>query len=84
LLIEHEKTFFNFSALPFSQEQLEDATHIHELFPSGAVHVNIDLTQKGVGGDIPAGGIPHEEFLLKAGQLLKYSFKIQPLKSTTP
>jgi beta-galactosidase len=84
LLIEHEKTFFNFSTLPFSQEQLADATHIHELVPSGAVHVNIDLTQKGVGGDVPAGGSPHDEVLLKAGQTLKYSFKLRPIQTGIP
>ena len=84
LLIEHDKAFFNFSAIPYSQEQLADATHIHELFPSGAVHVNIDLTQKGVGGDVPAGGSPHEEYLLKAGQSLQYSFKMHPIQFTPP
>jgi beta-galactosidase len=82
LRIEHVgEPFFNFSALPFTQEQMADANHIHELTPSGSISVNIDLTQKGVGGDIPAGGTPHEEFLLMAGKPLKYAFRIRLLSA---
>ena len=69
---------FNFSAWPFSQENLADATHIHELEKADAITLNIDLIQKGVGGDVPAGGQPHAEYRLFSGETYQYSFVIQP------
>lgn len=69
---------FNFSAWPYTQDQLMDANHIHELVKSDLVTLNIDLTQKGVGGDVPAGGNPHEAYRLLPGKKLEASFWIKP------
>lgn len=69
---------FNFSAWPYSQDHLMDTNHIHELVRSDQVTLNIDLTQKGVGGDVPAGGNPHNEFRLFPGKELEFSFWIKP------
>jgi len=70
---------FCFSVWPYTQDHLADATHIHELETSDLVTLNIDLTQKGVGGDVPAGGSPHDEYRLMAGKQLHFSFTIMPL-----
>ncbi len=70
---------FNFSAWPYSQAHLADATHIHELVKDDLITLNIDLIQKGVGGDVPAGGEPHEEYRLLPGELFVFSFMMQPL-----
>ncbi|PKO05066.1 MAG: hypothetical protein CVU41_13580 [Chloroflexi bacterium HGW-Chloroflexi-3] len=70
--------YFNFSAWPYSQDQLMDANHIHELVKSDLVTLNIDLTQKGVGGDVPTGGNPHDEYRLFSGKELGFSFWIKP------
>lgn len=70
---------FNFSVWPYTQAHLADVTHIHELVKDDVITLNIDLVQKGVGGDVPAGGEPHAEYRLKPGELYAFSFNIQPL-----
>ena len=74
--VEH----FNFSTWPYTQDHLMDANHIHELVKGNLVTLNIDLTQKGVGGDVPAGGNPHDEYRLLPGKALNFSFWIKPTK----
>ncbi len=70
---------FNFSAWPYTQDHLMEANHIHELGRSDLVTLNIDLTQKGVGGDVPAGDNPHDEYRLFANKPLKFAFLIKPM-----
>src|SRR5665648_30140 len=72
-------TLLNFSVWNCTQDDPDAADHVHELPKRELVMLNIDHSQKGVGGDIPAGGTPHEEYLLKKGQTLNYSFEISPL-----
>ena len=69
-------SLLNFSTWDCLQTDLADADHIHELPKRDLVTLNIDHAQKGVGGDIPAGGTPHQEFLLKKGHTLQYRFSI--------
>jgi len=54
--------YINFSAWPFSQEQLERAEHIHELETGDFITVNLDSRQRGVGGDLPGMAALHDEF----------------------
>jgi beta-galactosidase len=72
-------SFFNFSVWNCTQEDLADADHIHELPQRDLVTLNIDHIQKGVGGDVPAGGAPHPEYLLQKGKSLNLSFWIEPI-----
>ena len=72
-------SLLNFSTWNCTQDDLADADHIHEIPERDLVTLNIDHTQKGIGGDIPAGGTPHQEYLLKKGQTFNYSFEISPL-----
>ena len=74
--------YLNFSAWPYSQEELENAEHIHELPINENLTFNIDYKQRGVGGDSP--GIPtvHDEYKLKAKDNYSYKFKISPILGT--
>ncbi len=69
----------NFSAWPFSQEQLERAEHIHELEVGDVITVNIDSRQRGVGGDLPAMAALHDEFKVhkKREHQLKFSLELE-------
>ena len=71
---------FSFSTWNCSQDDLADAEHIHEVPLREETTINIDLAQKGVGGDVPAGGSPHPEFLLAGGKTyhLAFSIKAEP------
>ena len=58
-------------------EDLESATHIHELPYRDIITVNIDYKQQGVGGDIPAFAALHKEFILRKNKEYYYSFRIK-------
>ncbi|OJX38832.1 MAG: hypothetical protein BGO78_11455 [Chloroflexi bacterium 44-23] len=74
---------FCFSAWTCTQDDLANATHIHELPNRDFVTLNIDLLQKGVGGDVPVGGSPHEQYILKKNTSFHYSFSIQGINQQT-
>lgn len=79
LLITSEGSYYlNFSAWPYSMEDLENAKHIHELPTRDFITVNIDYDQKGVGGDWPAIALTHEEFKLEKKTAYYYAFRIKP------
>jgi len=69
----------NFSAWPYSIEDLEKAKHINELPDRDFITVNIDHLQMGVGGDDSWSGNarPHEEFRIPAKNY-SYTFSIKP------
>jgi len=68
---------FSFSTWNCSQEDLADAEHIHDLPVRPNTTLNIDLKQKGVGGDVPAGGSPHPEYILSSGKDYRLRFSIK-------
>ncbi|MHA1733593.1 MAG: glycoside hydrolase family 2 TIM barrel-domain containing protein, partial [Promethearchaeota archaeon] len=73
----------NASVWPYTQEDLERAKHIHELPRGEVVTLNVDLGQRGVGGDMPVG-LPwfiHDEYKLKGGIEYEYSFRLKPSSS---
>ncbi|SHJ54563.1 beta-galactosidase [Anaerobranca californiensis DSM 14826] len=72
--------YLNFSAWPFSLEDLDKAEHIHELKFSPFITLNIDLKQRGVGGDLPGMAALHEEYKLHKNTLYNVSFMIQPIE----
>lgn len=59
---------FGLSAWPYSQEDLQEAKHIHELPERDFITVNIDSHQKGVGGDFPGVANLHDPYKLKANR----------------
>jgi len=74
----------NFSAWPYTMEDLEEATHINELPDRDIITVNIDHLQQGVGGDDSwsQNARPHEEFRIKPGNY-SYTFSIKPANAKT-
>lgn len=73
--------FLNFSAWPFSQVDLEEATHIHKLKFRDFITLNIDLKQRGVGGDLPGMAVLHEEYKIHKGKRHQLSFRIAPIRT---
>lgn len=71
--------YLNFSAWPYTQEDLENAEHINELPRKENVTLNIDYRQRGVGGDFPALPTVHDEYKLKKDVKYTYSFRIDPI-----
>jgi beta-galactosidase len=71
--------FLNFSAWPYTQEELEEAEHIHELPRNKNITFNIDFKQRGVGGDFPAFPTVHDKYKLKEDTTYSYAFKITPI-----
>lgn len=74
-----EGNFLNFSAWPYTLEDLEKAEHIHELPRREEITFNIDYKQRGVGGDLPAFPTVHDKYKLKKNVPYTYSFKITPI-----
>lgn len=64
----------NFSALPYTPEELECANHPYELKRSDHTVVRVALAQMGVGGDDTWGARTHEEFLLPKNTDLSFEF----------
>ena len=70
----------NFSAWPYTQDQLENARHDYELWPQRYATVNIDLGQQGVGGIHSWGAHPLPKYRLR-GNHYKYDFRIKPISA---
>ena len=65
------------SAWPFSMEDLEQATHTHELPRRNFITLNLDYKQMGVGGDNSWGARTHPEYMLPA-RPYTYRFRLKP------
>ena len=73
-------TLLYVSAWPHTMEELDQATHVHELpIRDDIITVNIDYRQRGVGGDMPGMANTHEEFKLKENVLYQYAYRITPV-----
>ena len=73
---------FNFSAWPYSMQNIEEAKHTIDLKKDGLVTLNIDHKQMGVGGDNSwsINARPHAPFRIKPDRY-NYSFLLKPIKS---
>jgi len=80
ILISHlNGSYLNFSAWPYSMEDLEKATHNFELPNRDFITLNIDHKQKGVGGDLPGLPSVHKKYRLRKDKVYEYSFLIRPI-----
>ena len=68
---------FGVSAWPYTQEDLEKATHDYQLPHRNAITVNVDGFQMGVGGDSSWGKPTHEEYRIKAKGHYEFSFDLK-------
>jgi len=71
-----------FSAWPYAQDMIENASHPTALVPAGFTTLNIDLGQTGVGGDNSWGAKPHDEYTLWS-KPYAYTFYLRPLSDTS-
>ena len=78
-ITDTEGHFLNFSAWPYTLDDLEKAEHINELPRRDEITFNIDYRQRGVGGDSPAWPTVHDKYKLKKNNHYTYSFKIEPV-----
>ena len=69
-----------FSAWHYTQNELEAATHIHLLKHTDITTFNFDLSQMGVGGDMPGDAQVREPYILHPNKEYEYSFTVEPLK----
>lgn len=71
------KTPFEFSALPYTSHELENASHHFELPKVHNTVLTINKIQMGVGGDDSWGSLTHEEYLIPSDKNLKFEFDIE-------
>lgn len=79
LKFTYDKAPFEFSVLPYSNMELENALHIEELPYVNFTHVNIIGKQMGVGGDDSWGAPVLPEFCIDSSKDLEYSFAISKM-----
>lgn len=68
---------FEFSLTPWTQEQIEEATHAVQLPESHAYSLHLDLGQSGVGGTNSWGALPLEGYRLGRFKSYHYQFRIE-------
>lgn len=69
-------TPMDFSALPWTPDEIEAAAHPNELPPIHHTFIRPALARRGVGGDDTWGARPHPEFLLPGGEMVfRFSFQ---------
>lgn len=76
-----DESLLNFSAWPYSQDDLEKANHIHELPRRDFVTLNVDHMQCGVGGDLPGMANLHQPYIIHKNNLYKYEFVISRVEN---
>ncbi|MDD2970917.1 MAG: glycoside hydrolase family 2 TIM barrel-domain containing protein [Lachnospiraceae bacterium] len=67
----------NFSALPYTPHELENAAHAYELPEVHYTVVRVSKQQMGIGGDDSWGARTHPEYLLDATVPLTFTFSFQ-------
>lgn len=67
----------NFSAVPYTPEQLEAAMHWYDLPKPYYTVVRCSLAQEGVGGDNSWGAKTHPQFMIDPSQHLHFSFSFK-------
>jgi beta-galactosidase len=80
LQIQYTDRLLGISAWPYSENDLETATHNHLLPHRDFVTVNVDGWQMGVGGDISWGLPVHPEYRMLAKGRYEYSFYLKPIE----
>ena len=70
----------NFSVLPYTSHELEQATHVYDLPPIHKTVLTIDSAVMGVGGDNSWGARPEAMFELPSNKDYSLRFTIEPAK----
>lgn len=67
----------NFSALPYTPHEVENAAHAHELPPVHTTVVRVAAGQMGIAGDDTWGARTHPEFLLDVTRPMAFTFSFK-------
>ncbi len=67
----------NFSALPYTPHEMENAAHAYELPQVHYTVVRVAKEQMGVGGDNSWGARTHEEYLLRCTEPMEFAFSFR-------
>ena len=68
-----------FNCFRYSIADLDKATHIHTLKHRDLTTVCVDVTQRGVGGDMPGSATLREPYIMHKGTTYSQTFLLQPL-----
>jgi len=84
----NREDLFCFSALHMENEQFDttdgldypgnNSKHITDIKEQNLVQLNIDLGQRGVGGDNSWGALPQKKYMMHGDQEYRYSFVLIP------
>lgn len=77
ILFEADDAAVNFSALPYTPHEMENAKHPYELPQVHYTVVRVSKQQMGVGGDDSWGAPVHEEYHIRTDKKLEFSFKFR-------
>ena len=66
--------YMNFSALPYTPHELENARHEFELPEVHYTVIRVSKQQMGIGGDDTWGARTHDEYLLSTKENMKFTF----------
>jgi beta-galactosidase len=69
----------NFSAHPYSQDELDACEHIHELPQHSETYLQLDALQCGVGGDLPGMSLLKTPYVIQAGKRYVQRFEVRAL-----
>lgn len=75
MIVEGEN--LNFSALPYTPHEVENAAHVYELPPVHYTVVRAALAQMGVGGDNSWGAPVHPEYHIDVTKPLTFTFRFR-------
>lgn len=67
----------NFSALPYTPHELENARHPYDLPPVHHTVIRAALQQLGIAGDDSWGARPHPEYLIDVSRRLEFTFRFR-------
>ncbi|MCB1142354.1 MAG: DUF4981 domain-containing protein [Leptospiraceae bacterium] len=75
------KPILNISAWPHRMENIDSANHLNDLEDENIITVNLDLKQKGVGGDTAwdSRSRPHPKYRIPAGKY-RYEFRLRAIQ----
>ena len=68
---------FEFSALPYTVNEIESAYHHYELPKSHCTALNINMIQMGVGGDDSWGAPTHDEYLVRSNKKYVFTYTLE-------
>jgi beta-galactosidase len=75
--LRFEGDAMNFSALPWTPHEIENARHPYELPPVHYTVIRAALGQMGIGGDDSWGARTHPEYLLDVSRKMEFTFRFR-------